>query len=497
MLFTSIEFYLFLTVVYAVWRLMPAAGRPMVLLGASYLFYAWWQPWFVLVLAFCTVVSWRAGLFMARAGGQARKKRILAGAVVLNLAPLLFFKYVNFFNEAVAAGFWKAGWAYPAWHLDILLPVGVSFYTFQAVSYCADVYRGKIEAESGPVTFALYLAFFPRLISGPIERGAALLPQLRRGGRNSGNFSGCRIGVRHDEERAAGGGALFVSGFQLFLWGVFKKIVIADRLAMYVDMVFADPAGVYGKTAILGAWLFALQIYCDFSAYMDMAIGCGRMFGIELSRNFNFPYMARSVGDFWRRWHITLTSWFRDYVYIPLGGNRVTAGRLAANIMVVFLLSGLWHGAAWTFVWWGGLHGLFYLAGHFTAGTRERIRQRLGIRGRIAAVWQVFFTFQLVTLAWVFFRAKTIGDAFDLIRNMGVHLELPVRMLSSQFSTALAFGFALVFVGIELVMYWADRKGVDLVRAVPPVIRYPGYAVGLLVMALFGVSSNEFIYFQF
>jgi alginate O-acetyltransferase complex protein AlgI len=268
-------------------------------------------------------------------------------------------------------------------------------------------------------------------------------------------------------------------------------------MGMYVDMVFADPGAMAGKTAVLGAWMFSLQIYCDFSAYMDMAVGCGRMFGIELSRNFNFPYMARSIGDFWRRWHITLTSWFRDYVYIPLGGNQVGDRKWVRNILAVFLLSGLWHGAAWTFVFWGGLHGAFYLAGRYTGRIRDRVRRAVRLSGNPAAVWQVMVTFQLVSLAWVFFRAETIGGAFSLIRNMFVQWDLPVRMMASQFSTALAFAAAVGFIGIEVVSFWAAKKQIDVVGAMPAVIRYPGYAVLLMGISLLGVSSNQFIYFQF
>ena len=427
MLFTSIEFYIFLTAVWLVWVVAPGKVREWVLLGASYVFYAWWQPWFVLVLVFCTGVGFSAGLMMARIAEQKRRKRVLAGAVVLNLVPLLFCKYFNFFSASLGEAFLLAGWEYIPFKLHILLPVGISFFTFQSIAYCADVYKEKIEAEKRVGVFALYMAFFPKLISGPIERGASLLPQLRPGG-------------------GAGGGELFVSGVRLFLWGVFKKIVIADRMGMYVDMVFGDPQMMFGKTAIIGAWMFSLQIYCDFSAYMDMAIGCGRMFGIELSRNFHFPYMARSVRDFWRRWHITLTSWFRDNIYIPLGGRRVPTVRWVLNIMAVFLLSGLWHGAGWTFIFWSGLHGLFYLIGKFTTPIRSWLRHGIGARGRFEAVWQVFITFQLVSLAWVFFRARTIEEAFVLIRNMFFRLDLPVRMLSSQFSTALAFGFGILFI---------------------------------------------------
>lgn len=477
MMFASFEFYLFLAAVFAVWLALPVAKRPAVLLAASYLFYAFWQPWFALVLAFCTCITWQAGLSIARTRSREKRQRILAGATVLNLLPLLLFKYFNFFTVSLSPFFIWTGIENSLPHLDILLPLGISFYTFQAIAYCVDVYNGRIEAESGPVTFALYLAFFPKLISGPIERGSAFLPQLKQPSLFNGSF--------------------FAAGIQLFLWGLFKKIVIADRLGIYADMVFDNPQVMYGKTAIIGMWMFSLQIYCDFSAYMDMAIGCGRIFGLELSRNFNFPYMARSVAEFWRCWHITLTSWFRDYVYIQLGGKRVSTGRWIFNIMTVFLVSGLWHGAAWTFVFWGALHGLFYLAGKFSASVRGRLRKRLGLCGRTAAVWQVLFTFQLVSLAWVFFRAKTVEDAFCLIGNMVVNPALPVRMLSSQYSTFLAFGFALLFVAVELLLFWADRKGLDLLQAVPPLIRYPAYAAGLLVMALFGVSNNEFIYFQF
>lgn len=477
MFFASIEFFLFLTTVFLLWLGMPLSKRPLVLLGASYVFYAWWQPWFVLVLVFCTLVGWLSGRMLAAESDRRRQKKILITAVGLNLLPLLTFKYVGFFNAVLTDAFSFFGWGYNVPDLNILLPLGVSFYTFQAIAYCTDVYKGRIEAENKIGDFALFLAFFPKLISGPIERGKTFLPRIKR-----------PIGVN---------GALFVSGFQLFLWGMFKKIVIADRLGMYVDMVFGDPQAMYGKTALIGMWMFSLQIYCDFSAYMDMATGCGRIFGIELSRNFNFPYMAGNVADFWRRWHITLTSWFRDYMYIPLGGKIVPTGRWMCNIMAVFLLSGLWHGAGWTFIFWGGLHGFYYLAGRFSAPLRDRIRQKLGLRGGVAVVWQTFITFQLVSLAWVLFRARTLEDAFLLIRNMGSHLDLPVRMLSSQFSTMLAFGFALLFVVLELVTFWADRKDVDLLRALPAVIRYPGYAVGLLMMALFGVSRNAFIYFQF
>ncbi len=477
MLFGSLEFYIFILAVFSCWLLCPCRYRWIVLLTASYIFYFFWKPWYCLILFFCTLATWLAGNKIAALEGSHRKKSFLVLAIAVNLAPLLFFKYFNFFNDSFAAIFSLGKINYPIPHLDILLPIGISFYSFQAISYCVDIYQKKIKPECHAGHFALYLSFFPKLISGPIERGANLLPQLREGKPFSSS--------------------LFLSGVQLFFWGLFKKVVIADRLGMYVDMVFSHPQDYWGKTAILAAWFFALQIYCDFSAYTDMAIGCGRIFGIELSRNFNFPYLARSVTEFWQRWHITLTSWFRDYVYIPLGGNRVAVGRFAINIMAVFVLSGLWHGAAWTFIFWGGLHGFFYLIEKTTSSVRSRIRAFFCINDTIAAVFQVIITFNLVSLAWVFFRAASIEDAFCLISNMFVNFSLPIRMMASQFSTALTCGFALLFIALELLLYWNANNNFKISDAIPDLVKYPAYAAGLLLISLFGLSSNEFIYFHF
>jgi alginate O-acetyltransferase complex protein AlgI len=477
MLFTSIEYFAFFPLVFIFWLITPLNIRWLPLLIASFIFYWVWEPWFSLVLLFCILTTWYLTMLIAQASVATHSKRILVSGIVVNLLPLLVFKYFNFFNDALAKTLAVGGMQYPVSHLDILLPVGISFYTFQAISYCVDVYHGIIAPEPHLGRFALYLSFFPKLISGPIERGASLLPQLRN--------------------PAAFDSRLFLSGIQLFFWGMFKKVVVADRLGMYVDMVFSHPQDYYGKTAILAAWFFALQIYCDFSAYTDMAIGCGRVFGIQLSRNFNFPYLAKSVAYFWRRWHITLTSWFRDYVYIPLGGNQSLRGRWTFNIMVVFLLSGLWHGANWTFVFWGGLHGIFYLIGKFTAPYRITVRHFFGIKGWVSDTWRVFITFNLVSLAWVFFRADSIEDAFTLIHHMFVNLSLPVQMMSSQFSTALAAAFAVFFIISELFLYKINQTDYRLVDILPSFLKYPAYAGGLLLIALFGVSSNAFIYFHF
>jgi alginate O-acetyltransferase complex protein AlgI len=477
MLFNSLGFYLFLIAVFSLWLLTSMRSRWIVLLGASYYLYITWTPWHALILMFCSTVTWWGAIRLSEIGTTGRRQAVLAAMVIVNLVPLFFFKYFNFFADSLGRIFSLSSSTYSVPHFELLLPVGISFYTFQAISYCADVYKGKIGPERHLGLFALYLAFFPKLISGPIERGANLLTQLRN--------------PRPFDNR------LFVAGMKLFFWGVFKKIVIADRIGMYVDMVFSHPQNYWGKTAILAAWLFTLQIYCDFSAYTDMAIGSGRFFGIELSQNFRFPYLARSVAEFWRRWHITLTSWFRDYVYIPLGGNKVNPTHWGANIMVVFLLSGLWHGAAWNFVWWGGLHGLFYLIGKNTETFRLRLREFFGIRGKAAAILQVLITFNLVSLAWVFFRASSIEDAFCLIRHMFINLSLPVQMLGLKFSTYLVCGFSVIFILVELLHYWDAEHDFRCLRAIPAYLKFFAYVGGFLIISLLGLSSKQFIYFHF
>lgn len=477
MLFGSIEFYIFLLSTFCCWLLCPRRYRWGVLLAASYFFYFSWRPWYCLILIFCTLATWLAGEMISGSRNASTRKGILAVAVVVNILPLLFFKYFNFFNDSFAGLFAGIDVDYPLPHLDLLLPVGISFYSFQAISYCVDVFRERIGAEKHLGHIALYLAFFPKLISGPIERGGSLLSQIVGGSRF---------------ERQ-----LFFSGVQLFCWGLFKKIVIADRLAMYVNMVFSSPQDFYGQSAILAIWFFSLQIYCDFSAYTDMAIGCGRIFGIELSRNFYFPYFSTSITQFWQRWHITLTSWFRDYLYIPLGGNRVAGGRFTANIMVVFLVSGLWHGAAWNFIFWGGIHGILYLIEKFTLPLRKWAATADRVNAHLLQVVSIVVTFNLVSLAWVFFRADSIGNAFTLIGNAFLHPTLPLRMLSSQFSTYLACGFALFFILSEIVLYWSSKSDHRVLLAMPSMVKYPMYAAGLLAISLFGLSSNEFIYFHF
>jgi D-alanyl-lipoteichoic acid acyltransferase DltB (MBOAT superfamily) len=463
--------------VFIFWLAFPPKKRWIILLCSSYLFYFTWKPWYAIILLICSVATWWLGIRIAVSGVINDRKKYLAAALIINLGALFFYKYFNFFSETLRSVFSFSGLSYQIPYSNILLPLGISFYTLQALSYVIDVYKERINVEKHIGIFCLYLAFFPKLISGPIERAGNLLPQL-----NSRN--------RIDWDNIN-------SGINLFIWCLFKKVVIADRLAMYVDMVFSQPHDYWGWTLIVAAWLFALQIYCDFSAYTDMAIGCGRIFGIELTQNFNFPYFARSIADFWRRWHISLTSWFRDYVYFPLGGNRVTKGQWAFNILIVFLLSGLWHGANWTFMFWGLLHGSFYLIGKITRSSREKLCESLSLKGNFLNFLQIIITFNLVSIAWVFFRAENINEALYIISNMFVNITWPLNMMASQFSTYLTFLLAILFIAMEIIRYIDIGLGYKYSRAIPPVFKYSAYVAVLIMISLLGVSSNKFIYFHF
>ena len=341
MLFNSLEFLLFLPVVLVCYALTPRHLRWIPLLAASYYFYASWRLEYLTLILASTAVDYAAGLALGRVTNRASRRALVGLSLVANLGILLFFKYANFFAQTwssmIGAG------ADGSLH-TFLLPVGISFYTFQTLSYTIDVYRGRIEPERHLGRFALYVAFFPQLVAGPIERAGRLLPQVTR--------------------MASPNTDQIVSGLRLALWGFFKKVVIADRLALVVDQVYGNPADQSGITWLIGTYFFAFQIYCDFSGYSDIAIGVARLLGFDLMKNFRVPYSASSLREFWGRWHISLSTWFRDYVYIGLGGNRVQLGRWIANILVTFLVSGLWHGANWTFVVWGGLHGAYLVIEH-------------------------------------------------------------------------------------------------------------------------------------
>lgn len=398
--FYSLGFFTFALITLVLYYATPGRFRWIILLAASCYFYATFKVACLGILALCTLVAYLAALGMERFYKSFTRKSILIVALVAQLGVLFVFKYFDFLNVSMAEILGAGGISYSPIILNLVVPVGISFYIFQNIGYLTDVYRRNQSAEKHLGHFALYLCFFPKLLSGPIERAGNFLPQLRE-----------QIGF--DAENVT-------NGLKLVCWGLFKKMVIADRLAAFVNVVYADPQAYSGVSLTMACVFYSFQIYCDFSGYTDIAIGLGQMFGLKLTDNFNRPYSATSVADFWRRWHISLSSWLRDYLYIPLGGNRVGPWRHYLNYLIVFLICGMWHGASWTFVAWGLLHGLYLIAGRATAGWRAAWTSAMGLHQHPALhrLIKICITFALVTLAWIFFRAETMSDAVYVITHL-------------------------------------------------------------------------------
>jgi D-alanyl-lipoteichoic acid acyltransferase DltB (MBOAT superfamily) len=483
MIFTSPEFVIFFAVVIPLYFFVPHRFRWILLLVASYFFYAYGNIQYLPLIILSTAVDYIAARMIHNSDQPRVRTLFLVASLVVNLGVLFIFKYFDFFNQSLSVALNAANISYQSRTLNLILPIGISFYTFQSMAYTIDVYRRQIEPERHPGKFATFVAFFPQLVAGPIERAGNLLPQFN-------------ISARFDQTRT-------VEGLRLILWGFFKKIVIADRLAIYVNTVYND-VGVYtGWNLILATVFFAFQIYCDFSAYSDIAIGTAKILGIDLMQNFRQPYFSRSAREFWGRWHISLSGWFRDYVYIPLGGNRVAGGRHLLNLLIVFLLSGLWHGASWTFVIWGALHGLYVVADAF-------LHQRgLRLWGGNQSLWiqalKIGGTFAFVCFAWIFFRANSFSDALYILNHLFVFGEngslsdpLSSGLLGAQVEFFLSFGL----IGLLLVVDAATaRWGFDRLFTVSPVyVRWViYYALGSAVIfsGLYGLGAQEFIYFQF
>lgn len=491
MLFNSVEFLIFFPVVVTLYFLCPQRYRWLLLLGASYLFYAAWRYEYALLLLFSTVVDYWAARAMGNARDQARRRTYLALSLLVNLGLLFIFKYFNFFNDSVQGLFQLFNVEYRFAGLDVLLPVGISFYTFQSLAYIFDVYRGKLKPEQHFGIFALYVAFFPQLVAGPIERATRMLPQFHR---------------QHffDEGRIN-------SGLRLILWGMFKKVVIADRLAVYVNQVYNNPDDYTGWPLLLATYFFAFQIYCDFSGYSDMAVGTARVLGFDLMENFRQPYVALSVTSFWRRWHISLSTWFRDYIYIPLGGNRVATWRWYLNLSIVFLVSGLWHGARWTFVVWGALHAFYVLMEIWLGGVGLWSAKRLGRReGPLLPDWlKMVITFHLVLFSWIFFRANTLADALLIVRNLW-QPEATMPAITALYAPWLNAGVAdpqmemVLSVGLIIILetiQWFERYIATLERTFisnPPWLRWLAYVSVAIAITNLGVAiDTPFIYFQF
>ncbi|MCA9118910.1 MAG: MBOAT family protein [Planctomycetaceae bacterium] len=474
MLFNSLLYIAFLIAVCGLYYVAPPRNRWLLLLVASYAFYMCWNAFYVVLIIASTLVDYTVALMLGRTESMFRRKLLVGASLLANLGLLFVFKYWNFFNQSVAelCDALAIPWSVP--NLNVLLPVGISFYTFQTLSYTIDVYRKQLQPEQHLGRFALYVSFFPQLVAGPIERAQRLLPQLR-------------VEPTFNAD-------VFLSGVLLIMWGLFKKTVIADRLSVYVDAVYGNVPDHNGLTYLLATYAFAFQIYCDFSGYTDIAIGSARILGIDLMSNFRSPYFSRDLQDFWRRWHISLSSWLRDYLYIPLGGNRFGSLRTHINLMVTMLLGGLWHGASWNFVIWGALHGGGLALLKATRAFRERIVAWLQIPEPLLLAAQLTATFHFVCLTWIFFRAATLSEAVQILRGIAMHWESP-------YIEALPLAHGLVGIAVlllvELYLSFGNRLEVRLLRS-PTMPRWVAYYALFFAIALLGAEGGrQFIYFQF
>jgi len=477
MLFNSFEFGVFLVIVFALYWMLnkKLTVQNILLLGASYVFYGWWDYRFLFLLIFSTFLDYFTGLKIADARSIAWKKRWLTISITVNLGFLAVFKYYNFFVQSFADLLQHFGMRPSVTLLEIVLPVGISFYTFHGLSYVIDIYKDRIEPTRNFTNYSVFVAFFPLLVAGPIERATHLLPQVAKP----------RV---FDYNKA-------VDGLRQMLWGFFKKVVIADNAAGIVDNIFGHYTQHSGATLLMGAFLFTFQIYCDFSGYSDIALGTARLFGFELLRNFSYPYFSRDIAEFWRRWHISLSTWFRDYLYYPLGGSRGTLAKTIRNTIIIFVVSGFWHGANWTFIVWGALNA-FYFIPLLVAGKN---RTHIGVvaeDGKLPTLREfagILVTFVLTVFAWIFFRAPDLTTAFRYIgRLLSASLfRLPdVRPYITLF-----------FIFVLLAFEWYNRRnanGLDLSRVKYRAVRWSIYI--LLLIAILGkgqFNKTSFIYFQF
>lgn len=490
MLFNSIEFLFFLPIVFLLYWFVFRSYRwqNLLIVLASYVFYGWWDWRFLLLIALTSFCSFLSGVFLERyEGNRSRQKLVSAANIILNLSILGVFKYYNFFVESFSVLFSAMGLQLDWVTLNIVLPVGISFYTFQALSYTIDVYQHKLRATHDVVAFFAYISFFPQLVAGPIERATHLLPQFQK--------------KRHFEYDKA------VDGCRQMLWGFFKKMVIADNCGSIVTQIWGSYGHQPGFILFCGAILFTIQIYCDFSGYSDIAIGCARLFGFDLMKNFDYPHLARSIPEFWRRWHISLTTWFRDYVYFPLGGSRCSQSRAVRNVLLVWAVSGLWHGANWTFVCWGLYHGIL-LAIYNVLGINTKY-QHIVAYGKwlpsVKEVLQVTFTFLLVAIGLVIFRAETLTDAIGYLGGM-CSASLFDMAASLEFLQGQMLQLYILIPGILLLFTseWFSRQRVYPLQFAPggfvsrhAVVRYSIYVCFLIMIFGLSMSKTEFIYFRF
>jgi alginate O-acetyltransferase complex protein AlgI len=476
LLFNTVTFWLFFGTLFPAYlALRRRKAQNMLLLLGSYYFYACWDWRFLGLLLLSSTVDWNLANLISREATRDAAKRWVAASVTINLLFLGFFKYFNFFIDSANALLAQLGLAALSTHLDVVLPVGISFYTFQSISYIVDVYRGEVEPARDPIDFALFVAFFPHMVAGPIMHSRDLLPQMQTDRR-----------PRWIEMQR---------GFHLAMWGLFKKVVVADNLASIAGDVFARKLGFLPGVVHLGVLAFAFQIYCDFSGYTDIARGLARMMGFRLMDNFHHPYFATCITDFWRRWHISLSTWLRDYLYIPLGGNRAGTLTTYRNLAITMVLGGLWHGAAWHFVWWGAYQGLLLIAERAIGGKGivVDVRTARGLASRSAAALRILVTFHFVGLGWILFRAEHMGA----LRRMSLAYLDPRGWLHMPHALAVT---AAVLIAPVLLVDLGQFFGRDehVILRLPAPLRTLIYVLGIYAFILFGrFESNAFIYFQF
>lgn len=474
MLFNSISYILFLPLVFLLyWYVFSKnlRGQNIFLFVVSYIFYAWWDWRFLFLLMLSTLIDYTFGLLVYNR--TKRKKLFLWLSVVNNLAVLFFFKYFNFFIGSAVDLLKQFGFNGDSPALHILLPVGISFYTFHGMSYVFDIYNGKVKPTRNFIDYALFVSFFPLLVAGPIERAHHLLPQLQQ--KRTFNYKQA------------------VEGMRLILWGFFKKIVIADTLATGVNDIFQEYFAFPGSTLVLGIVFFSFQIYCDFSGYTDIALGSAKLFGVELLTNFKFPYFSRDIAEFWRRWHISLSSWFRDYLYIPLGGSRVGKWKALRNTFIIFIISGFWHGANWTYLFWGLLHAVYFAPLLLLNRNRKHTSEITAYNSKLPnlkELWQMLLTFALVTFAWIFFRAPSMDFAWKYIRGMGHNfIGDPGHFINY-----------IPYIIIFLVADWMQRRNERQVLNISTKwVRYTVYFLMAVIILLHYhyIDQTEFIYFKF
>lgn len=484
MLFNSIDFAIFLPIVFIIYWFVLNNNlklQNLLIVAASYLFYGWWDWRFLTLILFSSVVDFAIGQILRSQKSQQIRKVLLWTSILVNLGFLGFFKYFNFFLDNFVTAFSFFGQEVKSNSLDIILPVGISFYTFQTLSYTIDVYRQKLEPTKDFIAFSAFVSFFPQLVAGPIERATHLLPQFYK--KRAFDYSKA------------------VDGMRQILWGLFKKIVIADNCAEYANEIFNNSSDMNGSSLVLGALFFTFQIYGDFSGYSDIAIGTSRLFGFDLMQNFRTPYFSRDIAEFWRRWHISLSTWFRDYLYIPLGGSRGGTSMKIRNTFIIFIVSGFWHGANWTFVIWGVLNAIYFLPLLLTNNNRKNM-ETVAQGKLLPSINEVFFmltTFILTVFAWIFFRAENIGHAFSYISGILSYslFETP------NISDFRGYLFTLVLICIFVIIEWlgrADQFALENIKTLSlRPIRWFIYVCILIAIYLFGNfdTTVEFIYFQF